>query len=70
MLVKIELTEVAEPSGTLNCKPFFKHYILQIVIHVFLLFTICGTNNFVLKTELYIFNISLFGLGWHSVLQH
>ena len=64
MLVRIELTEVAEPSNTLNCKPFFKHCILQIFIHVFLWFTICRTNNFVLKTELYLIYIFSFGLGW------
>ena len=46
-LVGIGLIELTEPSGTLNYKPFFKHFILQTVLHVSLLFI------FVWKTELY-----------------
>ena len=36
--VGIELIELTEPSDTLNYKPFFKHCILQTILHVFLLF--------------------------------
>ena len=35
------LIELTEPSDTLNYKPFFKHCILQTILHVFLLF-ICS----------------------------
>ena len=38
MSVGIELIEPTEPSDTLNYKPFFKHCILQTILHLFLLF--------------------------------
>ena len=34
--VGIRLIELTELSDTLNCKPFFKHCILQKILHVFL----------------------------------
>ena len=37
-LVGIELIELTEPCDTLNHKPFFKHCILQAILHVFLFF--------------------------------
>ena len=36
--VGIELIKLTQPSDTLNYKPFFKHCILQTILHVFLLF--------------------------------
>ena len=51
--VGTELIELTHPSDSLNHRPFFKHYILQIVLHVFFLFMLCETKHFVLKTELY-----------------
>ena len=59
----IGLTELTEPPGTLNYKPFFKHFILQTVLHVPLLFM------FVWKTELH-FAFFWFASGWHSVLHY
>ena len=38
MLIRIWLIELTEPYDTLNYKPLFKHCILQIILHVFLLF--------------------------------
>ena len=35
-LVGIGLIELTEVSDTLNYKPFFKYYILQTILHVFL----------------------------------
>ena len=69
MLVGLRLIEITEPSDTLNYKPFFKYWILQTILHVFLLFVFCGTKYFVLKTELH-FTFFWFDLGWHSVLQY
>ena len=34
----IEFIELTEPSDTLNYKQFFKHCILHIILHEFLLF--------------------------------
>ena len=36
--VGLGLVELTEPSDILNYKPFFKHYILQTILHLFLLF--------------------------------
>ena len=53
MPVGIRLIELTEPSGTLNYKSFFKHCILQTILHVFLLFIFVWNKIFILKTELY-----------------
>ena len=37
-LVRIFLIESTEPSDTLDYEPFFKHCILQTVLHIFLLY--------------------------------
>ena len=47
--VGIGITELTQPSDTLNYKPFFKHCILLAILHVCLY--LCGINFFVLKTE-------------------
>ena len=67
--VGIGLIELTEPSDTLNYKPFFKHCILETILHIFSLLTFVWNKIFVLKTELY-FTFSLFDLDWHSVLQY
>ena len=51
--VEIRLIELTERSDTLNCKPFFKHSILQTILHVFYCLYLCGRKPFVLKTELH-----------------
>ena len=69
-LVEIWLIELTEPSDPLNYKPFFQHCILQFCYFtcIFSCLYLCGTNSFVLKTELY-FTFFWFGLVGHSVLQ-
>ena len=60
--VGIELIELTDPSDTLNHRPFFKHYILQTVLHVLFCFYLCETKPFVLKTELYLYFLIWFEL--------
>ena len=61
MLVGIELIELTEPSDTLNYKPFFKHWILQNILHVFLFFIFAWSKIFCSKNSavFYIFLIWL-----------
>ena len=47
----IGLIELTEPSDTWNCEPFFKHCILQTILHVILLFKFVWTKYFVPKTK-------------------
>ena len=49
--VGIGLIELTEPSNTWNYEPFFKHCILQTILHVILLFIFVWTKTFVPKTE-------------------
>ena len=65
--VGIGLIELNEPSDTLNYRPFFKHCILQTVLHIFFCLHLCGTKSFVLKTKLYFtffFFLIWFGLAF------
>ena len=43
------LTEFIEPPDTLNYNPFFKHCILQIILHVLLLLIFCVEQNYLFK---------------------
>ena len=70
MSVKIGLIELTEPPDTLNYKPFFKHCILQTILHEFLLFIFVWKIYFVLRTESYFTFFFLFGLRWHLVVQY
>ena len=45
-LVGVGLIELAEPSDTMNCDPFFKYCILQFILHVFLLLIFMWNNMF------------------------
>ena len=42
-----------ESSDTVNYKPFFKHCMLQIILHICFFVYICVKQSFILKTELY-----------------
>ena len=64
MSVKIGLIELTEPSDTLNYKPFFKHCILQTILHEFLLFIFVWKIYFVLRTESY---FTFFFFIWFEV---
>ena len=68
-LVEIGFIELTEPFCKLIYKPFFKHCILQMILHLFYCLYLRGTKFFVLKTELY-FIFFWFGLGWHLVWKH
>ena len=57
-LVGIGLIELTKSSDTLNYKPFFKHF-LKNILHIFLLLVF-----FVLKTELY---FTVFYLAWVGI---
>ena len=64
-LVKIGLIELIEPSGTLQYKPFFKHCILQTILHeLYYCLYFLGIRFFVLKTELLFF---IFWFGWGTI---
>ena len=63
--VGIGLTELTEPSDTLNYKLFFKHCILQTVLHGFYCLYLCGTKSFVLKPEPYF--TFFFDLVWGGI---
>ena len=47
--VRTGLIELTETSDTLNYKPFFKHCILQTILHVFLLLTFVWNKIFCSK---------------------
>ena len=49
MSVVMRLTELAEPSDTLNYKPFFKHCILQTILHIILLLILVWSKVFYSK---------------------
>ena len=65
--VGIGLIELNEPSDTLNYRPFFKHCILQTVLHIFFCLHLCGTKSFVLKTKLYFTFFFFFDLVWVGI---
>ena len=44
------LTKFIEPSDTFNYNPFFKHCILQTILHVLLLLIFCVEQNYLFKT--------------------
>ena len=50
MLVGIELIELTKPCNTLNYEWFFKHCMLQTILHVFLLFLSVWNKTFALKS--------------------
>ena len=61
--------DLIEPSDTWNYNSFFKHFILQTILHVFLLFIflwskVCCCKNWA------VFYMYLIWLGWHPVLQY
>ena len=66
-LVGIGLIELIKSSDTLNYKPFFKHF-LKNILHIFLLLVFMWNKIFCFKNWA-VFYSSLFGLGWHSVLR-
>ena len=68
-LLRIGLIYITESSDTLNYKPFFKHSILQTILHVLLLF-IFVWNKISCSENWAVFLHFLFSLGWHSVLQY
>ena len=45
MLVELGLVELTERSDTLNYKSFFKHCILQTILHVFFIVYVCVEKN-------------------------
>ena len=53
--VGIGLNEFAELFDTLNCKPFFKHYILQTILHVFLLCIFVWNKTFCSKNRAFFY---------------
>ena len=54
MMVELGLVELTERSDTLNYKSFFKHCILQTILHIFFIVYIFVEKKYlVLKTELY-----------------
>ena len=48
--VGVELIELTESFDTLNCKPCFKHCILQTILHLFILFLFVWSKIFCSKT--------------------
>ena len=50
MSVVIRLIELTEPSDTLNYKPFFKYWILQTILHIFLLVILVWSKVFCSKS--------------------
>ena len=66
--MEIGLIELTEPY-TLNYKPFFKHCILQTILHVFSLF-IFVWNKILCPKNWAIFYIFFVSFGWHLVLQY
>ena len=48
--VRVELIELTESFDTLNCKPCFKHCILQTILHLFILFLFVWSKIFCSKT--------------------
>ena len=61
-LVGIGLIDLTEHCDTLGYKPFFKHYILQTILHAFLLFAFVWNRTFPSKNWA-VFYIFLFRFG-------
>ena len=57
--MRICLIELTEPSDTLNYKPFFKHCILETILHVFLLFTFVWNKIFCSKNWAVFYSFSI-----------
>ena len=66
-LVGIGLIELIEPSDTLNYTTFFKYYILQTILDMFLYFIvyICMKQNLLFKNLSRV--LQLFGLVWGCI---
>ena len=64
MSAGIGLVELIDPSHTMNCKPFFKRWILRTILHVALHLHLRGKKSFVLKSELHFI---FFDLVWGGI---
>ena len=66
----IWLIESAEPSDTLNYKLFFKHWIIQTILHVILLLTFVRNKIFCSKNSYILHFLDLVWGERHSELQY
>ena len=64
MSVGIGLVELIDPFHTMNCKPFFKRWILRTILHVLLHLHLRGKKSFVLKVNCILYFLIWFGVAF------